>query len=704
MKTMATAIEAAKEHLTCPLCKNNFEDPKTLVCLHSFCERCINSHITENLKSSITTNGFYCPTCKKPTSQSGFIGQKPEVWSTMLQTNEALSNILKALKTVKPTSELQCPRHKDQEVEFFCEEHEIFACSLCSTNSHKACRSVPTISDAFSKRRANIGTLTDDLSGQITEAEKILNNRQDQMDLLESREEDIKQEIAAMKTQFNDFFSQMEVKILDKMAEAKHNEFGLIQFEINQCHTIMTRANGAIKQINDLKEDTNLMYVVETYNNELKAYEERQDNVDQLLDKLLDIKVKYLANRDIEKTLYEADSIGSLSIERVRSSIAKPVQEETLKSMSNTSDLKVIEENAVEVKEEMSQNKSRSRHPKIYVALGTRMKNISASAVSVGTSAGESSEDEEEVTVPRLKLEEVKAKNSEISRRDIAIMVTARFTREFSAASDKETECIIEGMAILPSGHIVVADSFNNCLKLFDTSFKFVTMTKFTISPGEVAVISDKEVVVCLPETQKLKHGKIDLKSKKITAGEILNVGDKCFSLSFSNRKLACCSSSCVYIFQRQGSAWCLEATINMHVNNLKCVALDSTAEKFVVTRDGYPNRSIICTSISGAKLWAFTHEDIRLPRGISFYGNKILVAVSDQKTIIQLNSEDGRLDGITVQGNGLQWPSKLCVNQRGDKMLLSQNHFKMTTKDKTKVLMFRLVKTQIQERDECAT
>jgi hypothetical protein len=46
------------------------------------------------------------------------------------------------------------------------------------------------------------------------------------------------------------------------------------------------------------------------------------------------------------------------------------------------------------------------------------MKNISAFPVSVGTSAGESSE----VTVPRLKLEEVKVKDSETSRRDTAIM------------------------------------------------------------------------------------------------------------------------------------------------------------------------------------------------------------------------------------------------------------------------------------------
>lgn len=695
MKIMATALEAAKEYLTCRLCKNNFEVPKTLVCLHSFCERCISSHITDNLKSSIKRNGFDCPICKKPTTQPGFIGQKPEVWSTRLPTNETLSNILKALKTVKPTSELQCPHHKDQEVKFFCEEHEIFACSLCSTNFHKACRSVPTISDAVGKRRSNIGTLTDDLSAQITQTEKILNNRQDQIDLLESREEDIKQKIAAMKTQFNDFFSQMEVKILDKMAETKHNEFGLIQFEINQCRNIMTRANEAIKQIHELKEDKNLMNVVETYNTELKAYEERQDNIDQLLEKLLDIKVKYLADRDIEKTLYEADSIGSLSVERIRSSIAKPVQEETVKPRSNTANLKVIQKEAEKGKKQMSQKTPRSRHSNTDVALDTRMKNISASAVS--------SEDEE-VTVPRLKLEEVTVKDPETSRRDTAIMVTARYTREFNAAADKETGCIIEGVAILPSGHIVVTDSFNNCLKLFDTSFKFVTMTKYTISPGDVTTISEKEVVVCFPETKKLKHAKVDLKSKKITAGEILNIGDKCFSLSFSNRKLACCSSSSVYIFQRQGSTWCLEATINMHVNNLKFVALDSKAEKFVVTRDGYPNRSIICTSISGTKLWDFTHEEIRLPRGIIFYGNKILVAVSDQKTIIQLNSKDGRLDGIIVQGNGLQWPSKLCVNLKGDNMLLSQNHFKMTANDKTKVLMFRLVKTKIQEKDESAT
>jgi hypothetical protein len=92
------------------------------------------------------------------------------------------------------------------------------------------------------------------------------------------------------------------------------------------------------------------------------------------------------------------------------------------------------------------------------ILLASYKKNISASPVSVGTSAGESSE----VTVPRLKLEEVKVKDSETSRRDTAIMAKARFTREFNAAADKETGCIIEGVAILPSGHIVVTDSFNN--------------------------------------------------------------------------------------------------------------------------------------------------------------------------------------------------------------------------------------------------
>ncbi|KAA0722906.1 Tripartite motif-containing protein 16 [Triplophysa tibetana] len=41
---MATAIDVSR-HLQCPICKNLFEDPVTMGCGHSFCQRCLHQHI-----------------------------------------------------------------------------------------------------------------------------------------------------------------------------------------------------------------------------------------------------------------------------------------------------------------------------------------------------------------------------------------------------------------------------------------------------------------------------------------------------------------------------------------------------------------------------------------------------------------------------------------------------------------------------------
>ncbi|KAA0722900.1 Zinc-binding protein A33 [Triplophysa tibetana] len=53
---MATAIDVS-HHLQCPICKNLFEDPVSTVCGHSFCQRCLEQHISMSDKQ--------CPLCKE---------------------------------------------------------------------------------------------------------------------------------------------------------------------------------------------------------------------------------------------------------------------------------------------------------------------------------------------------------------------------------------------------------------------------------------------------------------------------------------------------------------------------------------------------------------------------------------------------------------------------------------------------------------
>jgi hypothetical protein len=47
-----------------------------------------------------------------------------------------------------------------------------------------------------------------------------------------------------------------------------------------------------------------------------------------------------------------------------------------------------------------------------------------------------------------------------------------------------------------------------------------IGLIKFATSPGDVCAVGDSEVIVCLPDTMRLKHEKID--NNKIVPGEVL--------------------------------------------------------------------------------------------------------------------------------------------------------------------------------------
>ena len=58
------AAETVRKHLTCSICLEVFKKPKTLPCLHSFCEACLEEHIRSFCQTHKT---FECPLCRAET-------------------------------------------------------------------------------------------------------------------------------------------------------------------------------------------------------------------------------------------------------------------------------------------------------------------------------------------------------------------------------------------------------------------------------------------------------------------------------------------------------------------------------------------------------------------------------------------------------------------------------------------------------------
>ena len=58
------AAETVRKHLTCSICLEVFKKTKTLPCLHSFCEACLEEHICSFCQTHKT---FECPLCRAET-------------------------------------------------------------------------------------------------------------------------------------------------------------------------------------------------------------------------------------------------------------------------------------------------------------------------------------------------------------------------------------------------------------------------------------------------------------------------------------------------------------------------------------------------------------------------------------------------------------------------------------------------------------
>ncbi|CAC5389397.1 TRIM2_3 [Mytilus coruscus] len=205
-------------------------------------------HTTKGQKSP---TGFLCPDCNNVMPLGQLSGNTPEAWASELQTNEALSSILKAFENSGEEIAMKCAFHAEKEVEFYCEDHEMLLCSLCATLTHKPCTDVVTIPVAAARRKADGGKFINFLSEQITMTEKILSDRKEQLITLDKSETEIKNQLTQIKKRMIDYLDSMESKIIQEMTQRKMKEMHALKSDLDICNGILVDATSSLKPYNN---------------------------------------------------------------------------------------------------------------------------------------------------------------------------------------------------------------------------------------------------------------------------------------------------------------------------------------------------------------------------------------------------------------------------------------------------------------------
>ncbi|XP_052059699.1 E3 ubiquitin-protein ligase TRIM56-like [Mytilus californianus] len=375
---MATSIEShVVDITTCGICLEKFNIPKYLPCLHTFCERCIQTYISSKFEKR-HTQSIHCPVCRTNVTSPNE-NYSSEEWAKALPLNFLIAGLLQREKVESPqkqcmvcermenksdaificfdcsdllcdncckhhkankytadheinpieqlTSDIhllksfrnKCSEHKGKDLELYCVDHEIPCCSMCVSIYHRKCEKVLSIEDAA--RDYNGAEKVKDLRTQLEKVEDdikdLIKDRQSAMDKLESQYRGQKKKLdnvfSELVSKINDLKVRRETELLKIYDEAKEN--------IDMIKLIFTNKKKNIeneKQILDActskASDVQVMVEVKRLKRHL---EEHKKIIQSKADEIVDYKLSF-QNENISDLLVRTESSCKISMDKTK--------------------------------------------------------------------------------------------------------------------------------------------------------------------------------------------------------------------------------------------------------------------------------------------------------------------------------------------------------------------------------------------------
>ena len=238
-----------EEQLTCPVCFDLYTNPKTLPCLHSFCEACI-----ERFPQDKEGETYYlsCPTCRHRTELPGGGAGAFPVAFTLNNLKEIYSLMKNAMVQANPQQATMCKDH-GKPLEFFCETCDEVICAHCTVRIHKH-HEYELITDSYTK---HCQELKESLPTVKTKAEAL----KDFLSMLEEREgqiskrgEGVLEEIHKMVEEMMNILRESERKlseeakrVTDAKLEVLSGQAELAQISLSLLESIEDYVEQSVK-------------------------------------------------------------------------------------------------------------------------------------------------------------------------------------------------------------------------------------------------------------------------------------------------------------------------------------------------------------------------------------------------------------------------------------------------------------------------
>ena len=199
-----------EEQLTCPVCLDHYTNPKTLPCLHSICQHCL-----EGLPLDKKNETYYlsCPTCRHCTElpEEG-AGAFPVAFH--LNNLKEMQSLLKKTAVLPNPQEATCSDH-GKPLELFCETCDTVICINCSVRNHKH-HEYDLITDSYTKHCQKLRECLSPVEEKKEALKKVLCAIAEREGEIRERREGVLEEIHEMVDEMISVLRQSKRKLIEQ--------------------------------------------------------------------------------------------------------------------------------------------------------------------------------------------------------------------------------------------------------------------------------------------------------------------------------------------------------------------------------------------------------------------------------------------------------------------------------------------------------
>ncbi|XP_052807345.1 uncharacterized protein LOC128236498 [Mya arenaria] len=251
-------------------------------------------------------------------------------------------------------------------------------------------------------------------------------------------------------------------------------------------------------------------------------------------------------------------------------------------------------------------------------------------------------------------------------------------------------ECRLTSMLLLPGNRLLVSDHNNSTLKLVDLqTSSMISRIKLPGMPWGMCVLPADKVAVCLYDKSSI----VFLETRgQITIGTSIKVEAKCYDIAYHNDQLVVSFEfGNIVKMDMEGNSIKKMDTVNGQALFNRCcnMTLMDDGRNVAICVSDYHNHTVTKLDIDLNILQTFNDPAIQNPRGLTAFGNQLLICSNGTNKIVRLDMSSGTMIQLLGESDGIQHPYSAVYNPEQNKLHIVSNGYR--TNDLTnKVQVFK--------------